>query len=534
MSRSGPGFVPDLSSATKLPETVAVVITTYNDSEFLVAAVQSVLAQSHPADEIVVVDDGSNESPAALLQGYSQVSLLHKSNGGLSSARNYGLLAVHSSYVTFLDADDLLAPQAIAAGLRCFREHPHAALVYGGHRRVDVQGRPLGSNHVWRCGQDAYKELLTTNFIGMHATVLYRRDVLLAEQGFDETLRMCEDYDVYLRIARQYPIVGYQEIVAEYRRHGRNMSSNNQQMLQAVLAVHDRHRFQSQQVRRRAWHLGQHHWQTYYRPNPLSPTKGKGVPEALVQIVKRIANSVVRRAKKRLRGGRIHRIWARTSHRWPPLVGAIRFGDFASTKPISMDFGYDRGNPVDRYYIENFLEKSSPDIQGRVLEVAEDTYSKRFGGGKIVQQDVLHYCLPEPIVTIIGDLTEPGVLPEQTFDCIILTQTLQLIFELEKAVTRLHAALKPGGVLLLTVPGISQIERTDWNKNWCWSFTEASVRRLFERSFAPEDLQITQHGNVFAATMFLHGVAVEELDKQKLDFFDEAYPVILTLRAQRS
>ncbi len=511
-------------------DTVAVVVTTYNDPEYLVEAIRSVLTQDRTVEEIVVVDDGSESSAADLVASFPGVTFIRKSNGGLSSARNAGLLAIRSSYVTFLDADDLLMPIAVAAGLSCFREHPHAVMVFGGHRRIDAHGEPLGADHVRPVKGDAYVELLTTNFIGMHAAVLYRREVLLAEGGFDERLRMCEDYDVYLRLARRYEIAAHTKIVAEYRRHERNMSSNNHQMLEAVLAVHDRHKCQAQQGRRQAWHTGQRHWYEYYRPVWPQTTNGTG---ALVQILGRIARSVIRRAKNRFRGGRMHRIWRRAIKRWPPTFGHIRYGDFASTAPIDPDFGYSRGNPVDRYYIENFLQKSSADIKGRVLEVAEDTYSKQFGGAQITQQDVLHYNEPDPIVTILGDLTQPGVLPEAAFDCIILTQTLQLIFELEKAVTQLHAALKPGGVLLLTVPGISQIERTDWNKSWYWSFTESAVRKLFERSFRPENLEVAQLGNVFSATMFLHGVALEEVDKRKLDVYDEAYPLIVTLRARR-
>lgn len=514
-----------------LPETVAVVITTFNDLEFLPAALNSVLTQRRPPDEVIVVDDGSTISPAGYLAQFPQVRLIEKGNGGLSSARNAGLRVARSSYVTFLDADDLLEPGALEAGVACFRSNPQAAMVYGGFRRIDVEGKPLGKDHVRMVTGDAYQQLLATNHIGMHATVLYRCDVLAREGGFDETLKMCEDYDVYLRLARMYPVAAHEEIVAEYRRHERNMSSNSQGMLEAVLAVHARHGEQVQQARRQAWHTGQRHWRAYYKPEWPSLPNGTGVS---AKMLKRVVRSVLRRVKNRLRGGRIHRLWSRSTKRWPPVFGAIRYGDFASTYPIDDDFGYSRGNPVDRYYIENFLEKSAPDIKGRVLEVAEDTYSKRFGGSQILQQDVLHYDKPDPIVTILGDLTQVGVLPEETFDCIILTQTLQLIFELEKAVTRVHAALKPGGVLLLTVPGISQIERTDWHKSWCWSFTEASVRKLFERSFAPQELTLGQFGNVFAATMFLHGVALEEIDLRKLDVYDEAYPVIITLRAQKS
>ncbi len=520
-----------MEEGQELPESVAVVLTTYNDSQYLVAALESVLSQSWAANEIVVVDDGSETSPEPLLRAFPRVTFLRKGNGGLSSARNAGLRAVHSSYVTFLDADDLLQPGALRAGLACFRRHPRAAMVYGGHRRIDENGARLGADHVRLVPADPYKELLTTNYIGMHATVLYRRDALLAEGGFDESLRMCEDYDVYLRLSRVYEVEAHPEIVAEYRRHARNMSSNSQQMLEAVLAVHERHKVQSQGARKQAWHTGQRYWRAYYRSGWPESIKGTGV---LVGILRRIARSVVRRAKNRLRGGRIHRLWRRSTQRWPPVFGHVRYGDFASTTPIDPDFGYSRGNPVDRYYIENFLKQNSPDIKGRVLEVAEDTYSKQFGGAQITQQDVLHYDLPDPIVTILGDLTQEGVLPDAAFDCIILTQTLQLIFELEKAVTRLHAALKPGGVLLLTVPGISQIERTDWNDSWYWSFTAASVRKLFGRSFAPEEMAVAQVGNVFSATMFLHGVALEEVDTRKLDVYDEAYPVIVTLRARRT
>ncbi len=148
-------------------------------------------------------------------------------------------------------------------------------------------------------------------------------------------------------------------------------------------------------------------------------------------------------------------------------------------------------------------------------------------------QDVLHINHDHPNTTLTGDLTCKGVLPDSAFDCILLTQTLQLIFELEQAVSSLHDALKPGGILLLTVPGISQIDRGQWRDKWCWSFTSVSVRQLFERRFQAGPLEIKTHGNVFAATMFLQGAALEEVDPTKLDIDDPAYPVIITLRAEK-
>jgi SAM-dependent methyltransferase len=233
--------------------------------------------------------------------------------------------------------------------------------------------------------------------------------------------------------------------------------------------------------------------------------------------------------KHQLRSGWLHGLLTRA-------LGAgrvaVHFGPFGTTRPISLDFGWDRGTPIDRYYVENFLALKTADVRQRVLEIGDDTYSRRYGGSKITKQDVLHLDLKHPKATLVGDMTQPDVLPDDAFDCILLTQTLQLIFDLEKAVGRLHAALRPGGVLLLTVPGISQIDRGQWRDNWCWSFTEVSIRRLFERHFGPE-MEIKTHGNVFAATAFLQGAALEEVDRAKLDIHDPAYPVVITLRAQK-
>jgi SAM-dependent methyltransferase len=203
----------------------------------------------------------------------------------------------------------------------------------------------------------------------------------------------------------------------------------------------------------------------------------------------------------------------------------------ASTTPLCVEFGYSRGTPIDRHYIEAFLEKHSTDIRGRVLEIGDDTYSRRFGGDRITKQDVLHIHAGHPQATIGGDLADPGVLPQQTFDCIILTQTLHLIFDMTIAVEQIHAALRPGGVALITVPGISPIDRGEWKTSWYWSLTDIALERLLSGSFKREKVTISTQGNLFAATAFLHGAAVEEVEKAKLAHFDPAYPVTIAARA---
>lgn len=205
-------------------------------------------------------------------------------------------------------------------------------------------------------------------------------------------------------------------------------------------------------------------------------------------------------------------------------------GRIASLSPLSTNWGFDRGLPVDRFYIERFLGTHSADIRGRVLEIAEDAYSRKFGGSRVERQDVLSLA-PDDAATIIGDLAEPGVLPESAFDCIVLTQTLHLVFDLRAAVEQLHRALRPGGVLLLTVPGITPVDCGGWKENWHWSLTEASLARLLSGSFDREKIELSVYGNLYAATAFLHGAAVEELSRRKLDPFDPAYPVTVAARA---
>jgi SAM-dependent methyltransferase len=364
----------------------------------------------------------------------------------------------------------------------------------------------------------------------MHATGLYRRDVLLALGGFDESLRLCEDYDLYLRLAQRYSVASHPQTVADYRWHGRNISRDTSKMLEAVLLVHDRHREQTGD-RERAWREGRRNWKLWYKKGQR---ENWGPAQGGMELRWSEFGGRARRAlKKRLRNGRLHGLMARARGIWPPPVGTVQFGQLGSTRPVSLDFGWDRGTPVDRYYIEQFLQARAADIRGRVLEIADDAYSARFGGARITQQDILHVNPGSAKATIAGDLSKPGVLPENAFDCILLTQTLQLIFDLPQAANRLYCALRPGGILLLTVPGISAIDRGEWGSNWFWSFTRTSIRRLFEPCFGTKGLQVEAHGNVFSATAFIQGVALEEIDSSKLGVNDPAYPVIITLRAEK-
>jgi hypothetical protein len=217
-----------------------------------------------------------------------------------------------------------------------------------------------------------------------------------------------------------------------------------------------------------------------------------------------------------------------------PRVGRIDFGDLRRVSPVSADWGFDRGTPVDRFYIDRFMRDCAADIRGRVLEIANPEMTFRYGGGRVTQSDVLHPVPAPPPVTLVGDLATGEGLPASTFDCAIVTQTLLLIYDVQAAVRTLARILAPGGVALVTVPGITKISRQDmdaWGQ--FWSFTSASVRRLFEEAFGPGSVRIEAYGNVLAATAFLHGIAAEELTEDELLHRDRDFETLISIRARR-
>lgn len=209
-------------------------------------------------------------------------------------------------------------------------------------------------------------------------------------------------------------------------------------------------------------------------------------------------------------------------------------GELRRTTPISTMFGYDRGNPLDRRYIEHFLQTRASSIRGRVLEIGDNTYTLRFGGTAVERSDVFNRNPGHPQTTFAGDLTDPGALPAGTFDCIILTQTLQLIFDVGAAMRTLHAALRTGGVLLVTVPWVTPIDRGEWGDSWYWSFTPAALERLLEQAFGAGQVELAGYGNVLSATAFLYGLAEHELAPEELDTYDPCCPVIVAGMARKA
>jgi SAM-dependent methyltransferase len=203
-------------------------------------------------------------------------------------------------------------------------------------------------------------------------------------------------------------------------------------------------------------------------------------------------------------------------------------------EPFRRSFGLGYGQCIDRYYIERFLSQHSKDIYGHVLELQDNTYTCRFGGSRVEKSDVLDIRPGHPGATITADLSKPTSIPSDTFNCIILTQTLPFIYDVRAAVAEVHRLLKPGGVVLATLPGIAQIARYGMDR-WgdYWRFTTLSAQKLFAEMFPSESLELEAHGNVLAAVGLLHGLVAEELSPEQLNYRDRDYEVTITVRAMK-
>jgi SAM-dependent methyltransferase len=213
--------------------------------------------------------------------------------------------------------------------------------------------------------------------------------------------------------------------------------------------------------------------------------------------------------------------------------GNADFGSLGRTIPFNpVDYGESRGQCVDRYYIEKFLGLHINDVQGHVLDFADDFYTRKFGGTKVTQVDVLHHTADNPHATIVGDLERGDQIPSNTFDCILCTQVLHCIYDCNAVVRTLYRILKPGGVVLVTAPGIQKIDCVDMkNGEEYWRFTSCALQRLFEEAFPKDRVDVKPYGNVLAAIAFLHGFAVEDLRPEDLEYRDPDYEVSITLRA---
>jgi len=214
----------------------------------------------------------------------------------------------------------------------------------------------------------------------------------------------------------------------------------------------------------------------------------------------------------------------------PP--GAVRWGSLRRTAAFSRNWGYDRGTPIDRIYIEQFLQAHADDVRGACLEVMNADYTERFGGSRVTRCDVLDIDPRNTRATIVGDLGEADSLPAARFDCVIFTQTLHLIPDMRVALATIWRAVAPGGVLLLTVPALGPHDVRQTSHHDRWRVTKTGLDWMLG-TLPAASADITSYGNVLSCAAFLYGLAAEELRADELDVNDPAFPLIVAARLRK-
>lgn len=212
----------------------------------------------------------------------------------------------------------------------------------------------------------------------------------------------------------------------------------------------------------------------------------------------------------------------------PAWIGTLR-----RTTPLSDEWGLDRGAPIDRYYTHRFISGYADEIRGRVLEVQRSWYADRYGTG-VSRCDILDIDPNNQFATLVADLATADAIPSDTFDCVILTHVLHYVFDLPAAVHHIHRILRPGGVLLATVPAVSRVDSDYLPRHGdYWRFTVHGCERLFGDQFGAEQVTVRSYGNVLTSMAFLTGLAFEDLSRRELDEHDSGIPTMISIRARK-
>ncbi|MDP2233920.1 MAG: methyltransferase domain-containing protein [Actinomycetota bacterium] len=206
---------------------------------------------------------------------------------------------------------------------------------------------------------------------------------------------------------------------------------------------------------------------------------------------------------------------------------------FRGTAPINPGYGSHLGTTIDRYYERRFLCENGSYIRGTVLEVG-DRNSTDLYGSKVTSVDVLDVAA-KPGVDIVADLASCPQIESDTYDCVLLTQVLHVIYDMESVVAEVHRILKPGGSVVCTMAGIAQVNRgalEDYGDRW--RLTSLSASELFATSFRPDHIQVRTYGNAHSACCFMQGIPAERVNRTRIDRWEPDYQLMVAVIATKT
>jgi len=533
---------------------VSVITTFLNAEKFIRESIESVFSQTYKNWELILIDDGSTDGSTRIALEYSEKYpdkvryFKHEGgrNRGISASRNLGLKQAKGEYIAFLDADDLWVEKKLKQQVEILSTYPDAGIVYGttkywyswtgneGDKNRDfIVNYNLRPNTLFRPPTLLIKVFNCKTIPPSMSNALIRRSTFDIIGEFDEAFPGMFEDQVFLTKIYIHCNVYVSDVCWDlYRQHSDSCTEIN------------RERMKSLEMQFQKW------LEEYFSNNDIDD------PDLLYLMKKRkwkydhptlykliVNNQSIVAASKKLTKKLIstllpvhyrHMLLSRLQgERYKPQVGWVNFGELRRLTPIINEWGAERGLAVDRYYIEQFLDTHSSDVKGTVLEIADNYYTNKYGKDRVGKSDIMNLEKgANPHTTIAADITNAPGIPSNTYDCIIFTQTLQLVYDFHSAVKTLHRILKPGGVILATVAGISQTtEDLPWDRNWCWGFTSVSARKIFEEEFPKENVTVQGYGNVLVAASFLYGLSTDDLKKDELDYHDRNYEIVLSIRA---
>jgi glycosyltransferase involved in cell wall biosynthesis len=519
---------------------VSTIIIFLNSEKFISEAVESVLGQSYSNWELFLVDDGSSDNSTQIAKEYASrlpqkiYYLEHDGhrNQGMSAARNLGIGRAKGQFIAFLDSDDVWLPQYLERQVEILMSHPEAGMVYGpaqrwfswagnpeGGQRDSVQDLGIELNALYKPPALLQHFLKNNGATPCPCSILVRRDVICQIGGFEETFRgMYEDQVFCTKVSSRAQIFVSGECWSKYRRHpnsacavaGKSGEYNASRL--AFLKWLEEYLTKTGVRDRTVWSVLRKELFVYRHPT-LHHLMSRGGFASYIRGIAKSAISPMRRLLRLSKG----------------ISARMRVS--LKIEPLSQLWGLDRGKPIHRYYLETFLKEFSSLIRGNCLEFQEDSYTTRFGGSSVCRIDILHIDNTKPQATIVADLTKPNDIPDKSFDCIICTHVLHIIFELDKAVSELHRILKPGGVLMVAVPHISMC---GLNTHELWRFTPEGLHAVLAKSFGPDNVNVHAYGNSLTAAGDLRGLVVHEFTKTELNFNDPRFAVeVCALAARR-
>jgi peptidoglycan/xylan/chitin deacetylase (PgdA/CDA1 family)/SAM-dependent methyltransferase len=429
------------------------------------------------------------------------------------AVKNAGVRAApDTDYAMCLDAGDLLDAGFHAECGAALDANPAAAFAAAGV----LERTPEGDRRVLPPARVDIAALVAATE-AVDAAALFRRAVWASICGFDEHLPALDHYDLWLRmLAEGHAGAGIDRtlIVRLWRDNGpyrRAWDEDKHTAAMATIVARHGSVFEADPARALC-----------ARERAIAELAGDYAP--LLERHKRTLDELPQLSARAAE--------LRETLRTADALG-VDFGDLRRTSPLARDWGYGRGVPIDRYYIERFLEQHAADIRGVVLEIQEPDYTQRYGGNRVTRSDVVDLNPANARATIVSDLRCAANIPDDTYDCIILTQTLHVIDDMEQVIAECARLLRPGGVLLATLPSASRVCLEYGQRNDFWRVTSAGALRLFSKVFPERSVEVHAHGNVLVNAAFLYGLAAHELTDAEFTTTDPYFPLVVAVRATK-